>query len=271
MPRPGPALFELIRGSTGSPTIPARSTGSPKPLVRVTPKPQPAATPEPPVPAATDSKSDKAWAAWTGKRSWLKPGENLTVRTSTILIIAGAAVVILAITWAIAYSLGSRRGEDRVKRDLTPAVTPESIPLNPNLVQSPLQAPEVRPVPDRPSPQHREQPPITTADPRVPGMNYYLLAAGLDKDTADRMVAFLNQGGLPSAAAVDKAASGSNNRGSYIVFATKGLTSDEYKKGTLYPARAEVVNKAANLGKVWQREHKGQTDFSQGYWKKFAG
>lgn len=271
MPRPGPALFELIRGG-GGPTVPARSAPTGKPLVKVTPKVAPASvqSDEPPVPPAA-TPSDKAWASWSGKGTWKRLAEPVTVRTSTVLIAAGVAVAVLVLTWAIGYTSGKTQGEESAKRDLGPNIKPENVPLNPGLVSAPPQAPEVRPQEPKTPTVERQAPAFASpsSDPRIAGNNYLLLASGMDKEASDRLVQFLNQGGLPAFAAVDKPASGSNNRGSYTVFASRGITSDEYKNRA--GVRTEVEALAGRLGKQWQKDKKGQTDFSQAYWQKFKG
>jgi len=53
------------------------------------------------------------------------------------------------------------------------------------------------------------------------------------------------------------------------VFAATGITPDEYKNRTA--ARTNVETAVSRLGKLWQKDKKGQTDFTGAYWKKFAG
>ncbi len=280
MARPGPALFELIRGSSAPPGVPARSTDvgkPPPPLVRITPKPGVVQHAEPPPPVAEPkpaAQSDRAWAAWSGKGSWLDLRRTVTIPMSTALFVIAGAVVVLVVIWTAAYVVGKGRGEEKIKRDLGLTAKPETIPLNQNLVTNPPKAPEPKAtVEPRPNPTNPTPPPpaATGSEPRIAGMNYYLLASGLDRDGAEKMAEFLSKNGLPSAAAVDKPSGGSNNRGSYLVYVTKGLTPEEYKQGDRYAPRAEVMGRAATLGKIWQKDHKGQTDFGQAYWQKFKG
>jgi len=276
MGRPGPALFELIR-SGGAPPPRVDSSAKP-PLVRITPKATPAAEPPPrvePTPSA-DKPADRAWASWNKQGSLFDLKRQVAVPMSAILVVIGVGILVLVLTWGIAYTVGGKRGEANITRDLGGGgVKPESFPLNENLVQGSPKAPEARqqPLPERRPPVNPStpavNPPAGSGTVPVAGVNYLLLASGMDKDGADKMASFLTQNGLPAAAVVDKPASGSNNRGSYIVLVTRGLTSEEYKQGDRYPARAEVMSKVASLGKVWQKDHKGQTDFSQAYWKKF--
>lgn len=188
---------------------------------------------------------------------------------STVLIAIGVAVAVLVITWGVAYTFGKGNGVKDATRDLGSGVKPETIPLNSNLVTGPTQAPE--PKAAAPVVERKQTPPAFTAgaDPRVAGYNYKVVASGLDKAEAERMVTFLNQNGLPAGTAVDKPASGSNNRGSSIVFAAKGVSPEEYKNRAA--VRDEVDAAVARAGKLWQKDKKGQTDFSQAFWQKFKG
>ncbi len=194
---------------------------------------------------------------------------------STVLYGVAGLVVLLIVTWAVAYKVAHGRGEDQAVKDLGLGGTikepgRESIPVNPNLVNNELKAPEPKaPQPER-KPKVDPPPPAPAAgtEPRVVGLNYYLLASGLDKDGAQKIADFLTENGLQSAAAVDRKPTGSNNPGSYVVFVTRGIKPEEYK--TRAAARTEVETQVSRLGKVWQKERKGKTDFSQAYWQRYS-
>jgi hypothetical protein len=269
MGRPGPALFELIRGGSAPPPPPVSRGGAPeKPLVRITPKaaaepvtvrePEPAAAPQPGKPA------EKAWAAWNKPGALLDFQRSVTVPMSAILLTIGVVIALLVIVWATAWTLGGTKGEQAATRDLKR----EDIPVNQGLLVTPPKAPEPKTLVRENKPQPVSPVPAG-GDPRVAGMNYYLLASGLDKDGARAIAEYLTQNGLPAAAAVDTGASGPNNRGSFVVFAAKGITPEDYKNRAA--VRTEIESAVSRLGKLWQKDRKGQTDFTGAYWKKFAG
>ena len=85
---------------------------------------------------------------------------------------------------------------------------------------------------------------------------------------ADRAVTFLSENGV-RAFAVPVAKTGSSaNNASYTLYALQGITREELRARA--PIRTDLEEKVARLGKIWQKEHKGQTDFSKTYWDKFG-
>ncbi len=194
---------------------------------------------------------------------------------STVLFIVAGLIVLVIVTWWVAYKLGHGGGESQAVKDLGLNGTikepgREAIPVNPSLVNNELKAPEPKAAPAerKPNPTPVAPPSAPGTDPRVSGLNYYLLASGLDKDGAQKIADFLTENGLQSAAAVDRKPTGSNNPGSYVVFVTRGIKPEEYK--TRAAARTEVETQVSRLGKVWQKERKGKTDFSQAYWQRYS-
>lgn len=193
---------------------------------------------------------------------------------STVLIGFAVVVVLLIVTWAAAYKLAHGRGEDQAVKDLGLNGTikepgRDSIPVNPNLVNNEIKAPEPKVAPPADTKPKTPAPPPPVApgtDPRVVGLNYYILASGMNKDGAQKIADFLTENGLQSAAAIDPPASGSNNPGSYIVFVNRGIKPEEYK--TRAASRTDVETQAARLGKVWKADHKGKTDFSGAFWQR---
>jgi len=164
--------------------------------------------------AATGKPAEKAWAAWSGKGALLDFQRSVSVPMSAILLAIGVVIALLVIVWATAWTLGGNKGEQAATKDLKR----DEIPVNKGLLVTPPTAPSPKPIAAQP--ERKPQPAAPTlgggttgGDPRVAGMNYYLLASGLDKDGARAIAEFLTQNGLPAAAAVDTAATGSNNRG----------------------------------------------------------
>jgi hypothetical protein len=195
--------------------------------------------------------------------------QKITLTASTLWIGLGASILFAIIVYSVVYKLAFGRGESSALRDLkggAPITEPlrndQSIPVNPNLVSPP---PKTSPLPGPATPAA----PVVNApngDPRVAGFNYLTIASKMDKDTAERAVAFLSDNGVP-AFAVAKPGSAANN-GSYTVYALKGITREMLRARA--PERTELEEKVARLGKTWQKEHKGQTDFSKTFWDKFG-
>lgn len=194
---------------------------------------------------------------------------------STVLYCLAGLIIVLVVTWAAAYKLALNRGQNQAAKDLglnrgadIKEPSRDSIPVNPGLVKNDVKAPEPKLAPPAEKKVSKvEQVPVGT-DPRVVGLNYYILASGMDKDGAQKAADFLTENGLQSAAAVDRKPSGSNNPGSYVVFVNRGIKPEEYRSRAA--ARTEVETQASHLGKVWQKDRKGKQDFSQGFWQRYS-
>lgn len=248
--RPGPALFELLRDKTGT-----------RPSAPVPPAPtSPAAhNPAPPAPSMPPP-SAPVFAA-----------QRISVSTSTLWLALGGLILVLLIIWAIAYSLGHNRGESSALRDFkgsAPITEPlhNDIPVNPKLVSPAPKTSPVSPAAPAVTGSTGPTPGAPSGDPRIAGYNYLTIASRLDKETADRAVSFLSENGVP-AFAVAKPGSAANNA-LYTVYALKGITREMLRARA--PERTELEEKVARLGKTWQKEHKGQTDFSKTFWDKFG-
>jgi hypothetical protein len=196
----------------------------------------------------------------------------VTLSMFAVWLAIGAAILVVAVLWALAFNSGYKRGEHDTIRDLGQggggAVTEplhKDIPVNPTLVSPtpqtpPRQAAQVAP----PGPA---TPPATGGDPRVVGLNYLVIGYKVDKEFAERAGAFLAQNGVQTFA-VAKPGTSANNPGSYTLYALPGITRDEYRAQA--PAKTDLQERIARLGKIWQKDHKGQTDFSRTTWEKFG-
>jgi hypothetical protein len=52
------------------------------------------------------------------------------------------------------------------------------------------------------------------------------------------------------------------------VYAAEGITREQFKARTA--ERTQLEDAVQRLGKRWQKEHKGQADFSTAWWDKFG-
>lgn len=293
--RNSPALFELIREKTGlappaaaRPAAPSAPTPSPSATVEASPKRVPS-SPPPKAPvieaigAAPTGAADPRPLAAKPIRSGVR---HFSISTTAIGFALAGVVLLFVIAYSAGYRLGFRKGEDGATKELgssVPLTDPlknRDIPVNPKLMadnkgSQPQPKPEARkpaPTPTAPSSTGPVQPagPPQAAfgtDPRVAGQNYLVLAAKIDRETAERAMAFFKDNGVALfALPVAKSGGGSNNAGPCTLYAMQGLTPEMVRSRS--PERTELEDKVHRLGKVWQKEHKGQTDFSQTYWEK---
>src|SRR5262249_3771607 len=81
----------------------------------------------------------------------------------------------------------------------------------------------------------------------------------------DRAGTFLAQNGVQTYS-VARPGAGANNATSYTLYALPGISRDEYRAKA--PVKTDLEERVARLGKIWQKDHKGQTDFSPPTWEK---
>lgn len=106
-----------------------------------------------------------------------------------------------------------------------------------------------------------EERPLVTddGDPRVEGLNYYVLVRDLPAE-GDRLVAWLDSRGIP---AITEPVSGG---------LVKVIVVDGFERGQASSARAlSFKQHLRELGARWKREHKGSSDFSDLYLEKHRG
>lgn len=247
-------LFDLMNRSQAS--APPPETPRPnKPVVRVELKPrEPSYAPDPePAPEKVVRVNGKAFPVW----------------------IKSVAIVIAILALITAWSAGSWFGQKRAEKDLADTVRrdPPRIeePTDPSLLASnPAVNPPVH-TPSRVEPlannSPRALPPATGGDPREPGKNYLYLA-NLPREDAATTVEWLRQNGLNAyRVPVESGAGGANNAGPGLdrVFLGDGLTSDQYRQSIRTKMEAEVVR----LGAIWQKQHRGSSNFEKFLWEKF--
>ncbi len=257
-----PALFELIQpaGPGVRPGAPASGRdASAAPSVTE------------PSPEARRAPEDRAGARRWVTESATAPGSTtrfLGLPVSGALVLTGGVIALCVIIWAVAFSLGWRRGEERALSDLGLGGQPSAPVREPSVGDIPanngLIVPGPAAVPGSPAGP-------LAGDPRVPGLNYLVIAT-LDPPSAERLREVLGQGGVQAFTVplqgVDPNRSSGNNPPLVMVYASLGLTGAEIRAQV--PAMKELEDNVARLGQRWKREFKGTTDFSDRWWKKYT-
>jgi hypothetical protein len=207
-----------------------------------------------------------------------------------LILIALAVVVGLLV---LAYITGYRGGRTAAERELAafqrqnPGVS-EPQPSNPAPASAPAPS---RTTPTNPTPSPRPTPTpvpvqggsltgeipagatITSrgylqGDLRESGLNYLTLAV-LSGEDARAAILFLSQNGVEAfGVPVDPSGRAANNRGpSYRLYALPGITSEQYRQRQTVRTRLEA--EVARLGGIWQRDHRGTSNFARTQWEKF--
>lgn len=107
-------------------------------------------------------------------------------------------------------------------------------------------------------------------DPRERGLNYCVLAT-LSGPDAKRAIDFLAENGVEAIGLpVDGRGRSGNNLDSpltYQVIALPGITREEYAQKRT--ARSNLEANVTRLGQIWQREHRGTSNFARFGWTKY--
>ncbi|MDX2148231.1 MAG: hypothetical protein SFZ23_11985 [Planctomycetota bacterium] len=93
------------------------------------------------------------------------------------------------------------------------------------------------------------------SDPRIAELNYYVIER-LPLEEARNVIEFLADAGVQ--------AIGSPEGDRIVIIAVPGITRDDYRANSAY--RQWLEARIAELGKLWQREHRGNSDFSRPLW-----
>lgn len=246
-----PPLFEVL-------TAPDRRPGPGAMVGRPVQVPPPR-EPEPTWPAANSGAA--------------APGTGIRLTPAVISLGVAALLVVIFGVWFFAFKMGEQKKAEDVKQFLDPnkgATNPTNPvnPLNPQngtaagngsgVAQTPISEPEPAPDP--------------LADPRKPGNNYLHIVT-LESKEADRAVAYLTKNGVLAAVVpakkagnVDLASARAKNL-PLLVFALEPIPSDQYKASER--KRQDLVEKVRQVGKKWQREEKGPSDFGEPSWALF--
>lgn len=277
-------LYEVLSTSSRRPGFPrpvpirtaAPASDADKAHAEPKPEPEPAPEARPPAPEVKvlnrePFRRTHAPAAAAEPAEQHAPAESpasdgaLRLPASTMLILLAVLIGVVAVAWAIAYRMGVQ-AEAAKKGEQFPAAPGAGLVTGPESGNPPLQPPPPQPKPQPPAPQPQTGA-DPTQDPRIPGYNYLYLGTLIERDAAAG-VAFLTQNGVPAFYVVDRAKAGGNNR-PCRVYAAQGIPSDRYRE--MQRERDELVRRVEEIGRRWQREQKGASDFRQPYWTLHKG
>lgn len=285
LPRGAKPLFDLIPERDGKPAQPAPTVRfspkparpGPEPVSVAEARPAPVESFSPPVqdePVPTFRRSE-------GLRAVLFGGPAYAVPANLIYIGSALLILILLLTWIGGVKRGRALEAQRLDpfiRAAGPGVTePDALPPGPSGLQQggqpqggqagPRQNDAARQ--QQPAPQPRTPVP---GDPRESGLNYYMLAT-LTRPEAERAVTFLAQNGVDSfaiASPVDRRAGDAKNpdpsEALFELYALPGVSGDEYRRKATKMTNLEAA--VARLGPIWQKDHKGSSNFARAFWKK---
>lgn len=268
-------LFDLLRRANAAPTATPAPTRSAKPMVRVELKPQ---TDPPPLSPSHDLPPAPAQ-------------QTLAIQTNTIWFAAAAALTALFVIFVVGYKLGQSAESRRAEQELSGRFGDR-----PNLSE-PVDQPAIAPAPDRTpvavkAPQSRPTTPApvrpetdagpgagtgavitatgVSADRREPGKNYLAMATlGLAETKA--AIQFMAANGVEVIGVpVDRGGVRANNAGpaeTYRLYAASGITSEQFR--TKQTVRTNLEAEVARLGEIWQKQHRGASNFAKTGWEKF--
>ncbi|MFZ2872906.1 MAG: hypothetical protein WAZ94_00315 [Phycisphaerales bacterium] len=265
-------LFDLVsRGGAARPATPSTPRAA-KPIVRVELKPGAAAYPE----AAPQVQAGDALGGSGGI-------------PANYWYLGGAVILLVSLlAWGGGVMFGRSQEQAKVQKNLgaafgdRPSVTePSPAGARPNSGQ-PQGPPRGQPQPQPQNQVERPQMPPTvpmstgpvlssrgmSADPRQKGLNYLNLAS-LPRTDAEGAIAFLSANGVEVAGVpVDPPPWAPKNQGPaqwYALYVTQGLTREQLG----LDVRANLEAKVAQLGQVWQKQHRGSSNFSRPAWEKY--
>jgi hypothetical protein len=184
---------------------------------------------------------------------------------------AGALLALFFITWAVVYQLGAKHKESELAKYLATR-EPAQSPAPPVAIPAPAvyqgdPPPSLVAADVTPQQQPAADPPL--ADPRKAGINYLHIATMSWKD-AEKAVAYLNKSGVAAAAVPSKPVDPAEARAKnlpHLVFAIDGVPSDQFR--ATEAKRQALEERVRRIGKKWQREEHGPSDFGQPGWSKF--
>lgn len=273
-----------------------RETSAPIPAeTRTAARPEPAPAPKPqPQPAATGSTSSAALGAVLGD-------ETVRLPRNAVWLAIPAALIIALFAWIAGVSRGERNAEKKLDSQFpkdVPAAISEPVTKPPTFSQIPVTGskPTAPTTPNTSSivnPSQTQTPGtiqtptqplgnsasldtsrailtgkgLQIGDPREKGLNYCRLAV-LPRDDAQRAVDFLETNGIAAVGVpVDSAGKVINNLGpnpNYAIYPLVGLRKEDLKKSVQTNLEARVTQ----IGQVWQKEHRGTSNFAKFLWEK---
>lgn len=253
-----PPLFEALgepprrieHGGHASPGAGSAASPTPKSVSLIEPRPAPASAVGP------------AGPAWARNRS------------TVILLLVATLMILMVVVWSMAYRMGHQTGQKSILQHTDPGDAAIITGQNPTATPS-AELPSVgttpKTTPDRtaatkPAPMPATapgMPPITGADPRKPGFNYLEICPLTWKD-AEPAVRFLQASGVRAtavslSATVDLARPKPNDR--FLVLVDQPFPSGEGFRAAL-SEREQLIAKIRRLGKQFQSEKRGASDFA---------
>lgn len=220
----------------------------------------------------------------------------LVVSLNTVLLAVAIVVGLVVAVWSLAYRTGQKDERGRLPGGDSALLSGE-LPSQPPVIDDPIRPGGSTPTPPRPAQAGRNEgllgspagadsgagagaastgrPDLVTprandgvlsTDPRQPGNNYLELGVLAYRDVAEA-IAFLKTHGVDAAAVplkgVDPAKAKANNA-PCLLFLLEGVPSGSYKTSSRV---GEMTSEVRRLGKVFQKEHKGASDFSEPLWR----
>ncbi|CAG1000231.1 hypothetical protein PHYC_02826 [Phycisphaerales bacterium] len=268
-------LFDLLsKGATSSPRVEPAPRPT-KPVVRVELKPQSGEASPRAAPIAPASPASPSYTA----------RGTLRLTTNALYIGIAAVSVLLIGMYILGFKIGTSKEAAKTQNELgpafrdRPAVTEPAVrqPDTPRLTNSAAQGPTVPPAasPAKPMPQPAASGPILTShgslqDPRQKDLNYLALAR-LPRADCDAAIKFLAANGVEAFAVPldqnDREANNPGPLGRYRLYVMPGITGEQYKAD--HPTKTGLQTRVAQLGQVWQKEHRGSSNFGSTGWVKY--
>lgn len=260
--RGGPTLLELASGGSRTPTWGEGREERPKRERKVRFRRERSEKPPKPKPEPEPDLDDG-------------PSLPRAVRVPMgYIFVAGALVVVLVVG---GYLVGYRRADSALRdrerllaqRELESAVQDpllEDAPVNPQLLPNAGASPETTSgtnatneprQPERQAPAREVAP---GADPRIPGLNYFIVAY-TSPEEAQEAVDFLAANGVNAAVFETR-----DDRFRHVI-ALRGFTSEEMKAGEHESFKARLQS----LGRIWERDHGGSANWADTYPAKYSG
>lgn len=186
------------------------------------------------------------------------PGRgSVRLPTGVIALTVAGSVALITVAYMVGYGVGKRAGErEAVQEPAPPLVDPlAGSPADPAASGSASAVPVVGGVQALPTPPAGAgMTPFTGDDPRLPGLNYFILAT-TDPSGATEMVDFCRANGL------DAHIGGGHNGRLRQVVVLPGFPSD----GRGSPEIKALESKIKQVGAQWKALRRGNSDFRDYY------